>query len=100
MADNNRNIAYHGFIGGQIKSSEEGDELDYPESSFEMSIFCGGKLIDGTDYHYGIGEWGINYYPEARLVRYMVLSHFSDSIHQQLFETSSVLLIRDYHMYP
>lgn len=73
----NRNAAYHGFFLRPPKIAKEGDERDFQESELELSVFCAtGGLVNGRDFHYGIGEWGVSWYPRSKMVRYRVLSHF------------------------
>jgi len=81
VPDDPDNIAYHGYFGTKPQISGPGDELDYKERDLELSVFCAaGGLKDGRDFHYGMNEWGVLWYPGKRinLVRYKVMSHFSD----------------------
>jgi hypothetical protein len=77
--DKKRNIAYHGFFGRPPLISGEDDEKDFKESELELSIFCArGGLLDGRDFHYGMGEWGVVWYPRSKISRVRVLSRFTD----------------------
>ncbi|MCH7225918.1 hypothetical protein [Haloferula sp. A504] len=74
-----RNAAYHGFFGSPPLIAGEGDEKDFKESELNLSLFCAaGGLLTGRDFHYGMGEWGVAYYPRSKMVRYRVMSHFGD----------------------
>lgn len=78
--DNNRNIAYHGYCGVRPLIARPGtsDELDYRESEFELSVFCGSGLLTGHDFHAGLGEWLVDWYPSSRIKRWKFLSHYDD----------------------
>jgi hypothetical protein len=74
-----RNAAYHGFFGSPPKIAAEGDEKDFRESELELSLFCAaGGLLTGRDFHYGIGEWGVTWYPRSKISRRRVMSHFDE----------------------
>jgi flagellar hook assembly protein FlgD len=75
------NAAYHGYFGVQprIASGPE-DERDFLEQDLELSILCGSGLKDGRDYHYGLNQWGVRWYPGVggNMLRMKVVSHFTD----------------------
>lgn len=52
-------IALHGYFGSEPYIAGMEDEKDYLESNIDVSIICGNGSHDGTDYHYGLDEWGI-----------------------------------------
>jgi len=79
VPDIKRNIAYHGFFGCPPLISGERDEKDFKESELEISVFCArGGLLDGRDFHHGMGEWGVVWYPNSKISRVRVLSNFTD----------------------
>ena len=80
VPDDLRNVALHGFFHNPPYIAGPGDEHDYLESDLEMSLLCASGGYDGRDFHYGIGEWGVSYYPYSRLKRHLALSHF-DSLY-------------------
>jgi flagellar hook assembly protein FlgD len=75
------NAAYHGYVGVTPRISQSPtDERDLLESDFELSILCANGLLDGRDYHYGLNQWGVRWYPGTGgyLSRVKVMSHFTD----------------------
>jgi hypothetical protein len=82
--DDAGNIALHGYLGCKPRIVDTDEELDFQETDFELSILCAtGGLKDGRDFHYGMGQWGVVWYPASTdgitiLKRYLVLSHFND----------------------
>lgn len=84
VSDDPRNVAMHGYLGVKPRVVNTDEELDFQEQGLELSILCAaGGVIDGRDFHYGMGEWGVLWYPGgpswgANLKRFKVLSHFTD----------------------
>lgn len=78
------NVAFHGYcdIKPLVNQTGNGDEFDFRESEYELSLFCGGGTRTSTkpywDFHAGLDEWVVYWQPTSSLRRWMFTSHYEN----------------------